>query len=78
MTRYSRLFPKAEYILGVDAIMHVASPLFNTTDPQVMIDVRIGGTRIQVVMLFDFSKTTFFRALCPVPREFSMLLSLPV
>ena len=59
VTRYSCLFSQAEYISGVDAIMHVASPLFNTTDPQVMIDVRIGGTSIQVLMFSDFPKQLF-------------------
>ena len=36
----SYLLPEAERILGVDAIIHVASPLPNTATPQVIIDVR--------------------------------------
>ena len=34
------LYLMAEHILGVDAIIHVASPLAHTTTPDVILDVR--------------------------------------
>jgi hypothetical protein len=35
---------EVEYILGVDAIIHVASPLPNSGAPQVIVDVRGADT----------------------------------
>ena len=34
------LYSEAEYVAGVDAIIHVASPLANAASPQVILDVR--------------------------------------
>ena len=34
------LYSEAEYVPGVDAIIHVASPLANAATPQVILDVR--------------------------------------
>ena len=44
--RDSLLCPKAECVSGVDVIIHVASPLPNTSTPQVILDVR--GARAQI------------------------------
>ena len=40
ITPISYLLLEAECILGVDAIIHVASPLSNSAAPQVILDVR--------------------------------------
>ena len=54
----SRLYSKVEYISGVDAIIHVASPLSNTGAPQVILEVRGAESRIVIVCLTP-AKTTF-------------------
>jgi hypothetical protein len=74
VARWSLLFQKAEYITGVNAIIHVASPLPNTADPQVILDVRSADTRSSFLYFLIFQKTIPFRALSPVPPAFSMLL----
>ena len=49
----SYLLMEAECILGVDAIIHVASPLANTAGPQVILDVRGPHTRLVHIVVFS-------------------------
>ena len=42
---------KAECVSGVDVIMHVASPLPNSSTPQVILDVRSARAQIQLYVL---------------------------
>jgi hypothetical protein len=49
-----------EYISGVDAIMHVASALPNTGEPQVILEVRGAQSRVQVVVVSNVQKNKPF------------------
>ena len=56
--RPSRLYSKDDCTSGVDAIIHVASPLSHTGAPQVILEVRDADSRIVIVCLTPV-KTTF-------------------
>ena len=65
-----------EYISGVDAIMHVASALPNTGEPQVILEVRGAQSRVQDVVVSNVQKNKPFRPLSPALPAYSMPLLL--